>query len=168
MDRDTIDFFYNKLPKSWLKLSTKNFVISSTKYNSILEKIANIKDKGVVIFSKNIHKVLIKDLSKTKKVYGINFIDYFDSLFKKEDFKIPLTRDVYVIYNVGMEKALNKEFSSQILKGIIEHLKENNKIVIIGTDVNYTDFVKKYNLECINKIQVNEKQEESIIWVCKK
>jgi len=164
MTKDKIKWRYNQLPISWLDYTKQDFAISQKKYDELLQKLQQLpKNKSVTIFCKEAHKLFTPNLKDIYTVYGIDFTKYFDSVLVKEEFSIPLNKDLYVIYNVGLEKALNSDFASQLLKGLLTELQNNNKIIFIGSELNYTEFFKKYQIEVRNKISLKLNDEESII-----
>jgi hypothetical protein len=163
---DSIMFYYRNLPKNYGSLSKDDFVISQTKLNEIINKVKQLKtkDKPITLFIKDIGGLLVKETINDVNYYGIDFQTYFDSRFSgnKEDLDIPADVDIVVIYNVGLEASLNKDFSSQLLLGLIEKFKGLNKHVFVFSHMNYSTFFKKYEIEIVNTINGRKKEDEKI------
>ena len=158
-----IKLYYNNLPKSWAKYTKDNFSISTTKFNEVKEKLMSLNIDNVVIYMQNACKLFVPYLLDKWKVSGIDFIDYFDSVFKENrEYDLVETSDYYIIYNVGLEKALNTDFSSKLLIGLIEKINNFEANIVICSHLSYTEFFKKYQIEISNKIQLREKPQKSI------
>ncbi len=87
-------------------------------------------------------------------VAGIDYKEYFASCFGDNGTRNIPRAKVVVIYNIGMEKALNLEFSSRILLGIIKQLNNNKQHVIIHSEIPNSVFKQKYNIVINNVLNM--------------
>jgi len=162
MDKSLL-LYYRNLPKQWAKYDKSSFRISDVKFQTLVKKLKTAPE-GAVVYMKNACKLFVPILIDEFKVFGIDFVDYFDSAFSQErDFDIPFENQIFVVYNVGLEKALNTEFSAKLLLGLIEKLKSQEKIVFVCSHLGYTDFYRKYEIDIVNKIQLQEKTDEPFL-----
>jgi len=161
---NSLQLHYRKLPRNWADVDVTDYNISTTKLSSILVKIERLPDKAIQLYVQEGIGLIVNKTFDKVKYFGVDFTKYFDSSFDKnsEPFEVPSDADVVVIYNVGYEKALNMDFSSRLLKGLLKQIKDANKHCFIGSDMTYTEFYKKYNIEFVNKVVIKTKEDEKI------
>ena len=163
-----LQFYYKGLPKAWATLSKEDFVISEKKLAELSKKITNLPEKPITLFiggSVNGAGLLVNETFDNIKYQGIDFIKYFDSTFDKSNDSIDIglyDTDVIVIYNVGLEKAMNTSFSARLLIGLVEQIKNAGKHCFIASHYSYTNFYKAYELDVVNKLNIKEQLQESI------
>jgi hypothetical protein len=66
------------------------------------------------------------------------------------------------VYNVGTESALKKDFSTQLLKGMIKKIVNQNCWVFVVSDLSATAFDKEYGFKFINYITLPQKKQVKI------
>lgn len=98
-----------------------------------------------------------------KDVWGVNFAEYFKVTFDKTEEYSILPRKFVIIYNIGLEAAINTTFSSRLLKGIIKKLQMENCWIFLETDLSYQKFHTQYDIEVATKITIPLKRAESIL-----
>jgi len=92
---------------------------------------------------------------------GIDFVEYFSNSFEdKEPIRLNI---INVIYNVGLEPALNLKFSAQLLRYIIAKAKQENVYLFLVSDFPYTNFKEKYDIEVVNRIKLPKLKDEQLI-----
>ena len=160
----SLQLHYRRLPRSWAKVDITDYSISSQKLASIAVKIENLPDKPIQLYIQEGIALIVNKTFDKVKYFGLDFKAYFDGTFDKnsEPFEMPSDTDVIVIYNIGYERALNMDFSARLLKGLLKQIKDANKHCFLASDMTYTEFYKKYNIELVNKIVIKEKEEEKI------
>ena len=158
-----LKFHYKSLPKVWAGYDRDMFSISQDKLDNLKQKLLGITGKKQLnLFIKDGCGLLVKETFDDIDYFGIDFKNYFDKTFEKENIKYQVDADIVVIYNVGLEKALNTDFSAKLLLGLMKQFQDQNKIVIIDTHLAYNDFYRKYQIEFVNKLSINKKSEEKI------
>ena len=159
-----LQFHYKKLPKNWAVLDRANFSISEDKLNTLSDKLVGVveNNKVLTLYIKDGVGLLVNKTFDKINYFGVDFKDYFDSTFNKENITYQTNADVVVIYNIGLEKALNTDFSARLLLGLLKTFKDQNKIVILASHLSYTDFYKKYQIDLVNTLSIPLKKEEKV------
>jgi hypothetical protein len=106
---------------------------------------------------------IIRQTKDIKEFWGVNFAEYFKSIFDNSDTYQVLPKKFVFIYNVGLERAINTTFSSKLLKGLIKDLEEKGCWIIIESDLTYQKFHTQYAIEIINKIVLPLKKPEPFL-----
>ena len=152
------------LPKSYLR---DNSTLNEDRFNTIKDKlITAIKDKkaGIVYIyetAQPIYKIIEKEVPPSD-IAGINFEEYFDSCIKQTSIvDLPNTKFIF-IYNIGFEKALKKEFSEKLLKGLIKRYEDNDSWIFLEGYLPYVVFVKNYNFVVSNTLNISLQKQETI------
>ena len=161
---EALRFYYKGLPQSWSSVSQEDFTISDSKLAVLLKKFQDLPKlkKPIKVFSNNI-KLIVRESFEYVNYSGVDFIKYFSATFNNQvDYQLPSSGDIVVIYNVGLEKVLNTQFSAKLLTGLIQQLMENNKHIVVDSHLSYSEFYKQYQIEFGNKIRIPEKKEEII------
>jgi hypothetical protein len=159
-----LQYFYRGLPMSWASIDRDDFSITSNKLETLVGKFIELKsiDKPVKVYSNNI-KVIVKEIFDVIDIQGVDFIKYFENAFNNQgSFTLPTQGKVVVIYNVGLERAVNTQFSSKLLKGLIQQIQESNKHIVVDSHLTYSEFFKQYQIDFVNKIRIPAKPEEAI------
>jgi len=159
---ESLKLMYFGMPRSWYKENREEYNISEERFNTLLQKLKNLPEKPISIYIQNVCSIFVKELLDTYKVRGIDFAEYFKAVFENEKYEIPQA-DIIVVYNVGIERALNTDFSSRLLYGLIEQIKQQDSHLFLCSYLPYNDFYKKYNIEFVNKISVGRKKEEKFL-----
>jgi len=164
---DELKLHYRNLPKLWANYNRAMFSISEDKLSNLKAKLLSVveSNKQINLYVQEGCGLLVKETYKEISYSGLDFKDYFDKTFSKsEDNSVSFDSraSVIVIYNVGLEKALNTEFSAKLLLGLIKQAQDLNKVVMLSSHLRYNDFYKKYQIEFINKLTISKKQEEKI------
>jgi len=159
-----LQYYYKNLPKTYASVSKDDFVISDKKLNDLTDKIKSLPDKAISLYMQNGCSLLVNQTFDPINYFGIDFIAYFNSTFDKDvsDVELPSDADVVVVYNIGLEKAMNTSFSARLLKGVMKRIKDSGKHCFLCSDLSYTNFYKQYEIEIVNKITIKEKEEERI------
>ena len=157
---------YVGLPSYWYNLSWENVKITEIRKNSILEKFEKaIKDDKQfnVIIQGQIAPLINTLIDKTsiKSVRGIDFINYFDSMFKDEKQELIFSKYM-VVYNVGLEKAINPKYASKILNSLIAQIRDKGGSIFIQTLMNISEFRENYKIDFKSIIKLLEVYEEII------
>jgi len=159
---ESLKLMYFGMPRSWYNENRKDYSISEERFNTLLQKLKNLPDKPILLYIQNACSIFVKELLDDYKIRGIDFVDYFKSVFENEKYELPQA-DIVVIYNVGIERALNTDFAARLLYGLIEQLKQQGTHIFLCSYLPYNEFFKKYNIEFVNKIVVGKKAEEKFI-----
>jgi hypothetical protein len=152
------------LPKRYLKDSSK---LNEDRFNTIKDKLLSaIKDKKTSVVyiyetAQPIYKILKSEVSPSD-IAGIDFEAYFDSYIKQNStVDLPNAKFVF-IYNIGLEKALKKEFSERLLKGLIKRYEDNDSWVFLEGYVPYKTFTDNYNITVANTLNIPLQEQETI------
>ena len=95
---------------------------------------------------------------------GIDFADYFADKFKNSDTpKEVVAKKFTFVYNVGDEDAIKKDYSAQLLKGIIKKVTNQNCWVIVVSDKSRSAIEREYGLTFKNALYLPQKEEPQII-----
>jgi len=154
--------FYAKLPKQFIK---GDVTISEEAQQKLEEKVEKALDKKLTIFVQGnplpLYQALVKSIDPLQ-IHGEDFAKLFDAQIKSE--AQPLTRKgkVIFLYNVGLEKAVNKEFAIQFLNSIIASLKINYDWVVIVSELSHSDFKRMYRQDVKNNLRFPSPKEEKI------
>jgi len=158
-----IKFLAKNLPVRWSKFNKSDFKISQNKLNELKNKFQFLKEKSIVLYVKDGCPLLIKETYETIDYFGIDFNLLFTDIIQgNSNLDVPDKPDVIVIYNIGLENALNKEYAGQILRGIIERVKNKGKSIILCSYLSYTEFNKMYKIDIVNKLSISLKEEEKV------
>ena len=161
---ESIKFYYKDLPRSWANCSIDEFAITKNRLAKLTEKIKNLSGSPKVIYIQDGCSLLVKELFDEINFAGVNFKQYFHSIFdqQKDSFEVP-DGDIIVIYNIGLESALNRDFSAQLLRGLIEEIKQEGKHIFLCSYYTPQEFSEKYNIPIVNKVSIQFKPEEKVI-----
>jgi hypothetical protein len=96
------------------------------------------------------------------EIQGINFPEYLDDVFNNT-VNINTNTKLMVVYSVGVEKSLKHDFSTKVLKYIIEQCSNKGVPVIVGTNMSISEFTSTYNIDFVNNIVIHNKKEECIL-----
>lgn len=162
----SIVYKYIGLPTYWSALSVEDIEVSSLKFTKILEAVDKISDKPVqVICIGQIAPVVNYIINKEglKSVRGLDFTEYFNATFDKDkSVEVPNAKFV-ILYNVGLEKALNLQFSKQILQGIIQKIRDNDNHLFLQSNCTLTKLRQDYGVDFQSCINLQEKQKIKVI-----
>ena len=103
-------------------------------------------------------KKLLDNFVSLTDLKGIDFAQYFQNKFSKEPTASELLAKKYTfVYNVGIEEALKKDYSAQILKSIIKRVTDQNCWVFLVSEVSKTDFERDYGIHIEHSIRLPNK-----------
>ena len=158
---------YRGLPSSWAT-SSLNTLPSATQMK--LEKATkSIKErqKGGVVYISGDPAILLGMLweeGKLDNLSGLDFPKHFDSKMDKDKTTLELNPRRYTfIYGVGNESAINKSFSGQLLKGLIETCRNDGVWCFVCGTIPKATFEREYGVELVNSITLPKKVEEKIL-----
>jgi len=157
---------YVGIPPSWGEISSKDVEVSELRFKKITEAIDRISKKPVqILIIGHVAPIVNYIVSKysINSIRGIDFSEYFASTFDKESKFEVKTSQFTVVYNVGLEKALNLSFSKQLLKGLVQKVKDNGSHLLLQTTKTATQISTDYELQFKNVLRLPEKQEEKIL-----
>jgi hypothetical protein len=156
---------YYQLPRNFSRPMSS---ASEAKLDILTQKLnfALTKDTPHIMFvegtSEPIFSIIIKSHT-SKDCWGVNFAEYFKSIFDNSETYQVHPKKFMFIYNVGLERAINTTFSAKLLKGLIKDLEERGCWIIIESDLTYQKFHTQYDIEVINKIVIPLKRPESFL-----
>lgn len=159
---DRILLKLKNIPQHWGTTIQDLSVAKEDTVNKALPKLK--KDVFIKLYVKGLPAYLFQNIYKDisiNQIQGIDFIEYFKSSFDKERVEAETSKYTF-IYNIGVEPALNLNFSKKLLLGLIEALKQNNQVGLFISPLNYSEFLKSYGIEFKNKISFPDYQEEEI------
>lgn len=155
---------YVGIPKFWSDISPTKLDISEIRFTKILEGFSKLPSRPVKILVIGQVAPIINNIVESNginSVFGVNFIDYFASTFKQEDFDVRYSKFL-VVYNVGFEKALNLGFSKQLLNGLIQNAVDNGSHVIVQSVSDFAVLKNQYGLDFQNVLRLPELPDEKL------
>lgn len=157
-------YMYSGLPRVWYNESVEEYKISDDRYTLLCSKLKNLPKKPVTLYIQNACSIFVNKIFNDYKIKGIDFAKYFDNRFNKEAeaFTLP-EADIIVIYNVGLESAVNTTYSSKLLYALMEQIKQNGSHLFLCSHLSPSKFESSYNIDIVNKIIVQKHKEEQFI-----
>ena len=153
---EALQFGYARLPRNWAKENWETLEIPDSRVAKISEALGRIP-KGTELFVHNNCGVVVRELLKKfqlSQISGVDFVEYFKgAMGKSEPLKI-VEKDIVVIYNLGLEPAINLTFSAKLLKGLLKQLEQYECIVILQSDTPYSKISREYEIEFSSKITI--------------
>ncbi len=146
----------NNIPLEFIGQKLEDY-IPPTKLTSIKKKLTNMPTSGRLLINGTAGPV-INLLSPDKKVFGIDFVQYYNCQFTDKDYYVPKNYDIYYIYNVGKEPAKTTTYSSKLLESFMAIHKD--AFIIVETSLNKTEFERTYQMSFINQLTIKPKKEE--------
>ena len=145
---------YSKLPRHWFdcNLPTAQKTVLISKLEKIDEAIIFIQGNPCGAVEYYIEKLTPAEL------YAVDFAEYYDNQLIKERDTLHRKGKVLFIYNVGYEKALKREFGSQLLKHLLKKSSEDWEIIFVVSDESYTTFSRTYNIDIPNRLRLTSNQ----------
>ena len=137
------------LPTSY---ATDELNVLDVRKEKIKKMVDTLPDEGIKLFTYGAVGAVIRLLEEKytiSEVIGIDYKEYFASMFGGNGKLLPKGK-VIVVYDVGLEKAVNVEFSSRILSGLIKTLNNNNQHIIMSSELPYSMFHSKYGIKFNN------------------
>lgn len=158
---------YRGLPTSWATNGAEISSASKMKLDKASKKILE-SYKGGTVFVHGDASLLLSSLSEDseylKDFVGLDFREYFDAKMDKD--KVPkdlVTRRFTFIYGVGNESALNKQFSGQLLRGLLEQCRQEGVWCFVCSDVAKTTFSTDYSLNIKNNLTLPKREEDDLL-----
>lgn len=149
----------SNIPLSYLGKTYSDYLVKS-KAIQMQQKITKAPSSGKLLVIGD-PAPIINQLSGDRKVFGVDFVEYYESRFKDDDNPIPKTTEALLIYNVGAEPAKNPEYASKLLQSLIA--VHDDKLVVIATVLTKTTFEATYGLTFVNSVTLKVKKEEQ--WI---
>jgi len=160
MNYNQLAYYYN-LPPLWGKQTLGNFTLSKERYNKIIEATNKYINESDILYIQNLCSLVVQNyVEKGVKVFGVDFKKYFDDSTTTKEFSLPIDKDIYIVYNVGLEKALNTSFSSRLLQGLINDVLNLGKTVLLCSNLPYNQFYKMYEIDIPKHLNIGLKKSE--------
>jgi hypothetical protein len=161
---ESLKFMYVGLPRNWYKESKADYKISNERFRTLSEKLKHLPEKPITLYIQNGCSIFVKEIFDVYKIKGIDFVDYFKSMFdnQTEKFEIP-EAVIIVVYNIGLEPALNTAYSAKLLYGLIEQIKQNDNHIFLCSHLSPSKFESEYGIDLVNKITLTKNKEEQFI-----
>lgn len=163
MDTSTL-YRYINIPQFWGSIGADRIDISPLRYSKILEGFSKLPKNPVKILVIGQIAPLINNIIEQEginTVFGINFQEYFAGTFKQEEFDLRFSK-YSVIYNVGYEKALNKDFSKQILLGLVQNFVDKGSHVLIQSFLPLKKLRDDYGIDFQNVVVLPELPDDKL------
>ena len=161
----SILYRYVGLPKHWALINRDDIEVSEIRFEKIIKGIDNISEKPVQILWVGQVAPIVNYIIESKgisEVRGIDFTEYFGSVFAKEAPPVILGKYT-VVYNVGLEKALNLTFSKQILHGLIQKITDFGGHTFLQTNCELDKLRRDYGIDFANVVKLPEIKEGKIL-----
>jgi len=165
MNKFKLTLLYSGFPPAWeeYKEAETDFII-----DDYINQISKLAQAGTFYiqnqpngFLKKLFALYNNDF--VKNVKGVDFSKYFSAKFENQEQDITTRFPKFTfIYNVGLEPAVNKSFSTTLLKGLITHIKQQGSWALIVSDLTYTEFNKVYKIAIKNRF-IASKDEEPVL-----
>lgn len=155
---------YIGLPKFWSDIGSDKLDVSEIKVTKILEGFSKLPSRPVKILVIGQVAPIINKIIESQGInstFGVNFIDYFSSTFKQEEYDLRYSKFL-VIYNVGFEKAVNLGFSKQLLQGLIQNGLDNGSHVILQSTSDFAVLKNQYGLDFQNILRLPELPDDKL------
>lgn len=158
---------YVGLPPAWETADTELLNAAVTRNLDKALKTIKVTDKGGAVFVSGDGAYLIEFLEQNEvalqDMKGYDFADYFADKFNNEKADVEIVAKKFTfVYNVGNESALKKDFSTQLLKGMVKKIINQNCWVFVVSDLSATAFEKEYGFKFNNTIQLPHKKQVQI------
>ena len=152
-------YLLSNIPLSYLGKTYEDYLVKP-KAVQLYQKITKAPPSGRLLVVGDPAPIL-NHLSEDRKVFGVDFVEYYESRFKDDSNSIPKSTEVLLIYNVGAEPAKNPEYASKLLQSLLA--THNDKLVIVATILTKTTFETTYGLTFVNSVTLKVKKEEQ--WI---
>ncbi len=154
---------YAGLPRAW---ADEDEMPSATimKLEKVSETLRN-SDRGGTVFVKGNPATLFQILweDSLKEFKGVSFPEYFDNKMSKETNIDFIPAKFTFVYDVGIEGALNKQFSGQLLKQLITKCENDRVWCFICSDIPKQKFQQEYGIEIKNNINLPNKTKTTLL-----
>ena len=150
------------LPIYYFGLTYSDTKLPQLKYEALQLKIAKAPTSGVLLVS-GCAAPIVNQLMETRKVMGVDFIEYYEERFTDKESSTLPNAPVVVLYGVGSEPARNSEYAARLLQSIIGQYKSSETLLIIETELTKSNFMTKYGIDIKNSVVVPLKEEEA--WI---
>ncbi len=155
---------YTGLPTSWDE--SNKIALNSAIESRLVKALTTIKSssKGGLVYVQGDGAIVLDVLEELgvtlNQIKGINFPQYFDDKFADTKKYLEVIPKRYTfIYDVGLESALKKDFSSQLLKKLIQTITNENCWCFIISDDSKSSFEKNYKVPVSNSVALPKKAE---------
>ena len=150
----TILYALNNIPIEILDDPLERYFPPS-KVNAMKSILNNMPETGVLLVSGTANPI-INYIFLQRRIYGIDFVQYYEEQFVDKKIDIPKKMGVYYIYNIGKEPAKNKEYSAKLLESFIA--SHRNAFIILETTLPKTEFERTYRLSFVNYLTIKALQ----------
>ena len=159
-------YIYRNLPKNWANNSWTTVNLPKPTKDKIEKAFGGLPDRSLKFFVSgdvaSLVDLIVENGNVLADISGLDFIKYFENTIKGDRQKIPKDKFV-IVYNVGLEPALNPAFGVKLLSGLIKEIEQNDCYLLIQSDLTNNEFNRVYNLNLTNKIRIPYKEEERIL-----
>jgi len=159
-----LQFGYVNLPKNWAYETWEDTEIPDYRRDKISKSLSRIP-KGTKLFVQNNCGVIVNELLNNfefSQISGIDFVEYFKGAMGKSEEVGVVPKEIVVIYNVGIEPAINLTYSSKLLIGLIKKLEQENCIILLQSDSPRSKINRDYGIDFVNNIKIPYREEENI------
>jgi hypothetical protein len=154
---------YSKIPKAWEVPYEEPPEILERNLIPALKKLEGYN----IIFAQGYGKYVFVTLRAMEvpvnELYAIDFAEYFENTFNKDGEYSIQFRKYTLIYNIGKEPAINKNFSAQLLERLLATAEKDGAVVFLISDLSYTDFNKTYGIVTGNRIRLPKHKLDTVL-----
>ena len=154
---------YRGLPKSWEKSSLGSLPAATQMKLEKASKAIKETQKGGIVYVQGDPAIILGSLWEEGSInnfVGLDFPKYFTDVMSKDKNPTGLAPRRYsFIYGVGLESALNKQFSGQLLKQLIQNCKNEEVWCFVCGDTTKAKFNQDYGIDINNSISLPKEVE---------
>jgi len=144
------------IPVSYIGKIYEDFVPKS-KAEKLRDSISKAPTKGKLLVVGNPAPIINQLFESGRRMFGVDFIKYYESRFDGEStYHIPTSTDL-LIYNVGAEPARSSEYGARLLNALLTQYSDN--FVIVATIDTKNVFETKYGLIFENTVTFKKEKE---------
>jgi len=148
------------LPQFYCGITYSDTKLVPTKQKSLEESIAKAPSSGILLISGCSAPIVNQLFELDRKVVGISFPESFDDRFSSNDTSYP-NSPVVLLYDIGLEAAKDKAYSTTILNSIISYYRARDTLLLLETQLTPSNFQTTYGLSIKNTIIIPLREEES-------
>jgi len=155
-------------PKHWFGETFDDYTnMVASKKDKIVKVLQNLPEQPIKVMIYGPAAPIVTELLEggrfLSNVRGVDFSSYFKKSFNKEAVVMASSSiDVVVIYNVGLEPAINTAYSQKLLKGLVSEYRNCDAHVFIQTDLDRVFFETNYDVRLASRISVKPLEDENV------
>ncbi len=150
------------IPTFFHGLSYKDTKLVPTKQIAMEASILRAPTNGTLLVSGCSAPIVNQMIEAGKKVVGISFPELFDARFSDDTQGYP-GGDIVLLYGIGSEPAVKKEFSSAILQSVMSYYKARDSLLILETPLTSANFQTTYGIAIKNTVVLTLQEEDA--WI---